>query len=483
LYLNETGIEEVTMTGTGKPWLIPCLLVSILLFAARVHAQPEEETVETIDEEEESTIIVEEGGEETEAEPEVEVEEVEPAPPPPPVEPGEPVVTVEVEEIPPPLPPSTPELLDDEGFTVVNAGWGHMKLGGVMHVQFRATDLNNEADMRDVEFTIARMRILLQGGFLKDRIGYFIQGDMTNMQGFLLHAYGSLKPIKGLEFMFGRMVPHFTYYMHQNVGKLMLIDYPLVTATFAPWWQVGLEIAYRHEYFEIYAGVFNGMRFDEATATDAAGNEHDVSSTELARGYMSATLDNLTDDNMGKDLLLRFIAKPPVKGLEFGGYILYGMPQYHWFDVAEDDVKDGMGSTVHFGIEARYLHEKFNVLAEYAMRRLYYPGGAVSPEGDAVDGDPLVAHGAYLHVGYRFIKMLEVMLRGDYLDRDMDSDLGQEIWGTLGLNYYLDDLHARLTLQYILKAKQRWEDPAAADLQVDNYFDHGLYLQLCLMIW
>jgi hypothetical protein len=298
-----------------------------------------------------------------------------------------------------------------------------------------------------------------------------------------LHAYASLKPIKGLEFMFGRMVPHFTYYMHQNVGKLMLIDYPLVTLAFAPWWQVGLEMAFRHEYFEIYAGVFNGMRFDEATTTDAAGNEHTVSSTNLAKGYMSATLDNLTDDNMGKDILFRFVGKPPVKGLEFAGYVLYGMPQYHWYDVAEGGVRDGLGSMIHFGLEARYLHEKFNVLAEYAMRRIYYPGGAVSPEGDAVDGDPLVAHGAYLHLGYRFIKMLEVMLRGDYLDRDMDSDIGQEIWGTLGLNYYMDDLHARLTLEYILKAKQRWEDPTAADLTVDNYFDHGIYLQLCLMIW
>lgn len=435
--------------------IFPALIAILFVFAEASSAQPAD-----LPDEESTTEI------------EMPLTETQPEPPPPPVLP-EPEPGQEEEVYPPPPPPPHFEL--GEGIPLVEAGWGHMKIMGVMQALLIAPDLGNEEESRDIEFTLKRMRIILAGGFLDDKIGYHVEGDMVNMEGFLLEAIAVLRPLKAMEIRFGRLLPDFTYFMPRNVGKLITIDYPLVTSSFAPWNQVGLELKYEHEYFDIVAGIFNGMRFESETTTNSAGEEVTISSHELAEGYGSATLDNMTDDNLGKDLLFGFIVKP-MKGLEVGGYLWYGMPQYHWYDVSSGDVKDDLASLLHAGIEARYLHEEFSVLAEYSMRRIYYPGST------DVRPDPLVGHGGYLHIGYRFIRMLEVMLRGDYFDADMDSDLGQEIWGTLGFNWYIDELPSRLTLEYILKTKERDRNIAEAGVQHEYYFDHGLYFQLCLMI-
>jgi hypothetical protein len=443
--------------------------LSLLVFSTAIEGAAAAQTAEPPDEE--STITTEGSEEATKADEGA----AKPEPPPPPVEPEEPAVKVEViEETPhPELPPGEPE--PGEGISLVEASWGRMKLGAVMQAQLLASDIADKGDSRSVEFKLKRMRVILSGGFLKDMIGYYIQGDMVNMAGFLLDARASIRPLKGLEIRFGRFIPDFTYYMPLNVGRLMLIDYPLVTETFAPWRQVGLEIIFSHQYFDIYAGIYNGMRFEPAMTTDGL---HIVSSTSLMAGYMGATINNIEDDNMGKDFLFRFVVKPPVKGLELGAYVWYGMPQYTWYDVAMGSIRDDLGNLVHFGAEVRYFHKQFSILAEYAMRRIYYPAGAVGPDYASVSRHPLVANGAYLHMGYRFMRPLEVMLRGDYYDGDLDDeDNGQQIWGTLGLNYYLDDLHARMTLEYVMKAIQR-----TTNGEDNDYEDHGISFQLCLML-
>jgi len=387
-----------------------------------------------------------------------------------------------VEVSSPPVSTSTPlreeKKGENDGISLVESGWGSMKLGAVMQAQFFASDMADDLDSKAVAFKIKRMRIILQGGFLKDKIGYLIQGDMVNTDGFLLDARASIKPTKEIEFRFGRFIPDFTYFMPINVGKLMAIDYPLVTESFAVWRQVGLELIFRQKYFEIYAGVFNGMRFQKKTFTDANGKVYDVSSNLLASGYMSATLDNLTDDNIGKDLLFRFVIKPPVSGLEMAGYIWYGMPQYKWFDAGSGGVRDDIANVVLFGGEVRYIYEKLSILGEYAMRRIYYPAGSVNPEGFLISTTPLISHGAFLHAGYRVIKPLEIFMRGDYFDSNLSNkNDGQNVWATLGINYYLDDLHARMTLEYIPKIIQK-----EVDFKDKKYTDHGIYFQLCLML-
>ncbi|MFH1434434.1 MAG: hypothetical protein ABIJ56_01840, partial [Pseudomonadota bacterium] len=376
----------------------------------------------------------------------------------------------------------------EEGITLVKAGWGNMRLFGILHAQLAASDLADTADARHTEFRLARMDLILEGNFWNRKIGYYIEGDMANVAGFLLDARVSVMPAQGLEIRIGRFIPDFTYFMPACKSGLMAIDYPLVTSSLAPWHQVGLEIMFRHKYFELIGGVFNGMRFKKTMDPSS----HYISIPEMADGYTGATWENLSDDNMGKDVLFTFLVKP-VKGLALGGYIYYGMPQYTWRDTGIGEFKDEMANMILYGFEVRYLNEKFTILAEYAMRRLYYPDGATSllyNEEErrftypSVSPDPTLSHGAYLHAGYRFISMLEIMLRGDYFDADLDSDLGQEIWGTLGLNWYLDGIHARMTLEYILKARQRWKDPEAPaqDLEAERYIDHGVAFQLALFL-
>ena len=446
----------------------------VLLLASAAHAQPVDEPPAG---DETTTVEVEESMEE-------------PAAPPPPVDTDYP--DSEPEPDPEPTEKETTasaaqqEPGHEKGITLVKAGWGNMRLFGILHAQLAASDLADTADARHTEFRLARMNLVLAGNFWNKKIGYYIEGDMANVAGFLLDARISIKPVQGLEIRIGRFIPDFTYFMPACKSGLMAIDYPLVTSSLAPWHQVGLEIMFQHKYFDIVAGVFNGMRFKKTM--DPTSNV--ISTPEMAEGYTGATWENLSDDNMGKDLLFKLLVKP-VKGLALGSYVYYGMPQYSWRDTGINELTDEMANMILYGFEVLYLSDKFNILFECAMRRLYYPDGATfllyneeGPGYPAVSPDPLVSHGAYLHAGYRFISMLEIMLRGDYFDADLDSDLGQEIWGMLGLNWYLDGIHARMTLEYILKARQRWEDPDAPeeDLETEYYVDHGVYFQLALFL-
>ena len=448
----------------------------VLLLASAAHAQPVDEPPAG---DETTTVEVEESMEE-------------PAAPPPPVDTDYP--DSEPEPDPEPTEKETTasaaqqEPGHEKGITLVKAGWGNMRLFGILHAQLAASDLADTADARHTEFRLARMDLILEGNFWNKKIGYFIEGDMANVAGFLLDARVSIMPLEGFEIRIGRFIPDFTYYMPASKSGLMTIDYPLVTSSVAPWHQVGMEIMFQHKYFDIIGGVFNGMRFKLGTTRDALGRTTVISTPEMAEGYTGATWENLSDDNMGKDLLFRFLVKP-AKGLSLCGYVYYGMPRYSWYDPGRGKFTDETANMILYGFEARYLGDKFNILAEYSMRRIYYPDGATWFNADertfpGVSPDPLVSHGAYLHAGYRFISMLEIMLRGDYFDADLDSDLGQEIWGTLGLNWYLDGIHTRMTLEYILKAKQRWEDPEAPaqDLEAERYIDHGVTFQLALFL-
>lgn len=445
------------MTEREKLAFLAAVLLATSLAGLKAHSQeagePGEETTATMEEESMGEPDEEQAGMPEPPPPPIEIEELEPEP-----EGG-------AQEPLPPAPSYHPA--PEPGIPVVEAGWGHMKLSGVMQATLSASDLANENESRDVEFAFKRMRLILSGGFLDERVGYYVEGDMANVGGFLLDARASLKFLRGLEVRFGRFIPDFTYFMPANVGRLMTIDYPVVTERFGVFRQVGLETWFRHDYFDIVAGVFNGMRFRE---------EGVVSSPELMKGFMGADWTNLADDNTGKDFLARLVAKP-VEGLEIGGYIWYGIPQYTWYDVAAGRMADEAADMVLFGAEARYLREELTLLAEYAMRRIYYPDGALDPQMLPVEPDPRVGHGGFLHAGYRFVKRLELMLRGDYFDDNMDNeDLGEEIWGTLGVNHFLDDIHARTTLEYILKVREK-EDGSG-----ERTLDHGLYFQLCLMI-
>ncbi|MFH1434991.1 MAG: hypothetical protein ABIJ56_04665, partial [Pseudomonadota bacterium] len=281
-----------------------------------------------------------------------------------------------------PKPPKNPdEPAPDDGISLVKAGWGEMKISGVMQVLLMLQDITDEGSTdltsdegKDLGFRIKRMRIIITGGFLDNKIGYLIQGDMINEDGFLLDARAIIRPFKGIELRFGRMVPNFTYYMPQNTGRLMLIDYPVVTAKFATWWQVGLDASYVHEYFEIIFGIYNGVRFKHEDVSDVRGDgSAHVSSPQLAGGYMSATSSNLKDNDTGKDILVRILGKP-FKGFTFGAYLWYGLPQYAYWaagsDIASEEPVDSRADLVHFGVEARYLNDNFCILAEYAMRRI-----------------------------------------------------------------------------------------------------------------
>ncbi|MFH1434393.1 MAG: hypothetical protein ABIJ56_01630, partial [Pseudomonadota bacterium] len=116
-------------------------------------------------------------------------------------------------------------------------------------------------------------------------------------------------------------------------------------------------------------------------------------------------------------------------------------------------------------------------------RRIDFPANATRLElrddGHVLQPiDNTIAHGAFLHVGYRFIRQMEIMLRGDFYDADVNNDGGRELWPTLGVNYYLDGIHARVTAEYILKVREKLDSGG----EMENYLVHGVFFQLCLVL-
>lgn len=76
-----------------------------------------------------------------------------------------------------------------------------VRIGGYVAAGGHFTEIKNAAN--DNGFNIDHAYVSLEGSFLNDRLGTFLQADFT--QGYpLLDAYVSMQPVKGLSFAFGQ---------------------------------------------------------------------------------------------------------------------------------------------------------------------------------------------------------------------------------------------------------------------------------------
>jgi len=330
----------------------------------------------------------------------------------------------------------------------------------------------------DHSFTVQRILLGFDGDFWDRRITFEFVGDMGALMrlssaagadsGFLLDASVGIRPLiglvpeelEGLHVKFGRFTPGFGYYHVRNEAMLDVAMHPLVVSAMMPGRQVGLELEFAHEYFEIAVGVFNGMRY--GVNVDPISGEI-ASSIWLQPGFDGATLRNVIDDNKGKDIMVRLTGKIPF-GLSISGYLYMARPEFY-----VPGANHVVAPTFVYGGEAVYEnllagHMRLKLVANFTGRSMTYP----EIEGGG-EFHPSITQFAFLfHAGLKIGQWVEPVVRAemwngrasDYRSPAIPFE-GQspfatpvpmvdgdtwEMWATGGLNFFLFSDHCRLTL-------------------------------------
>lgn len=161
-------------------------------------------------------------------------------------------------------------------------------------------------------------------------------------------------------------------------------------------------------------GIFNGTPIVSGATRIASGVNED-------------------DQNGWKDLILR-IGAQPIKGLEIGVSGLYGVE-----GVLHPGDDPGSATDLRYGAWIRFSNDRIDLRAE-GMAQAFN-----------VEGAPIAhATGAYVLGEYRVIPKLGLGARFDVFDgtQNTDGDRSANYNVTGGVNYYLDDYHAKLQLAY-----------------------------------
>jgi hypothetical protein len=165
----------------------------------------------------------------------------------------------------------------------------------------------------------------------------------------------------------------------------------------------------------------------------------------LAGVYNGSGLNHLDDDNE-KDITLRLEAYP-VSGLTIGavGYTTVGKRDELVRDRLEGDV--------------RYDANDVFVLGEY----IHGWDGAKIPQTTDAEPSRAEGHGVYGALGYTFIKRIQPIVRVGMLDPNLDKPDDRTAHYEFGMNYYLRQQEARISLAASAfdpqadGAKTRWE--------------------------
>jgi len=110
-----------------------------------------------------------------------------------------------------------------------------------------------------INFALKRLRLILSGDVLEDKIGYMFQGEGLG-EKFLLDMkliFKNYLPYTSISV--GRFLPNYTYYQPQSVAKINFVNYPLLTLNYASWRQVGFESRTKISNFDLTLGLFNGI--------------------------------------------------------------------------------------------------------------------------------------------------------------------------------------------------------------------------------
>jgi len=309
----------------------------------------------------------------------------------------------------------------------IEAGKGSLKLGLILQptISWTQNELAPETSM-----TMKRARFLLSGEILPGKVKYFVQTEAVGSPT-LLDMKLQFYYLPKTEIAVGRFLPNFTTYMPMSTAKLDLINYPLMVTRYGMWRQVGIQTTTTTSSVDFNLGLFNGY-----------------------------PANNWTDNNDGKDVLLRVGAKPS-KGL-----VVFGNAWLGNAVLAEStDLKKNLfgGGVV------------FDRTFSGNRSGLSFRGECLWGREDAASGGKVRSFGAYANLGWKINPSVECLVRYDRFDPNTKTGENGISWITTGVNYYLQGQNVMLYLNYIKKVNETGaglKDPKDDELilQVQVFF-------------
>ncbi len=288
----------------------------------------------------------------------------------------------------------------------LKVGKGDLKIGTILQSRYHYSTAEDSLTVNG-QFTLNRADLLLWGTMVPDKVDYYVQTEFVNDPSILDVKMILTDLIPQSTLTIGRFKPNFTIYMPEHEGKLDMIHYPLLLNEYGVWRQTGVQLDSQTEFVDISAGLFNGP------------------------------VNNTSDNNDAKDILLRGGFKPKA---EFGT-VMVGA--YTWLNNIVF-TEDADLSCKNFGFFGHVEAEKYEVNGEFIMGREEQPG----------DADDLKSQGYYFHGEYKARPDVGILGRYDFLDRNTDVDDDANTRITFGMNYYIESYNAMIYINYLHNMEQ-----------------------------
>lgn len=302
-------------------------------------------------------------------------------------------------------------------------GFGSLKFDGIFQTWYQW----NESESADDGFLVKRARLLLSGTLVPEKVKYFVQFDGT-LEKFLLDTKMIFTCIPNTAITVGRFIPAFTLYMPAHTGKLDFINYPLTTSQYAMWRQTGVQGTTNFGPVDLTLGLYNGYQASfnaDTLAIGLAGNDW-------------------ADDNDSKDFLVA-LNVTPIEGLRFGVFHWQGMPSVDTEDEEYDFDATRTGGLID------YHRQGLHLAAEYVMGSNGF--SEIHDDLEDIDSNAWMAQASYA-----FNPTWEILARYEGADPNTDTDDDGIDALTLGVNYSIESINARIGANYIMKGEEYEEE-------------------------
>lgn len=369
---------------------------------------------------------------------------------------------------PPPEPP--PRLRHrrrpDRMLPRIQSKYGSLQIGGALAARlvmpFRTISSDWQtfkgADPQNVAFELAGAWIDFAGHLGTRHLEYHLRAGYGMHTPLVLDAKLTyhLPWVKGLSISAGRFFPEFGLVGHRVFTQLGTAEYPiyLTEGGYGVWEQLGFEIAYRHALgpgvLRAALGVFNGVP------------------------------DGWTDDNQHKDVFIRAdysLRSGPAKGLKAGINAWIGFPHCIWDSAnpaastctEEDALRHEADTEMKLGLLVAYKRRFTRWVKPKAMMEFWFR--RFTPWAE--NRDPWNGIAFWLHAGVRIGKLLEPVIRFEYLKEMTKTATGgtdKDNWAwrlTAGLNIYLYRTLSHIKVNYIFES---WGDTFVAPNWIDMQY-------------
>lgn len=257
-----------------------------------------------------------------------------------------------------------------------------------------------EDTLPDRNFRLRRVNIGVMGNVTKDwRYRVILNTERANNN--LLDVFMDYTAIPNHVVRIGQFIPGYSYDAVRGFAKSPFIELS----------QIGTKGIEREKGAAIYGSLKNVVDYQAGIYNGNGANNETNNDIGWGGRVTVRPLTHLIDEKKWGCV-------------ELGGSIFKG-------NVGEDGKTD---SRNRYGLEARYIHKKFELGTEWLGFR----------EPERQEG-----HGYYVEAGYRLTPKWQLVGRYDYMDPDRSVARNASIQYTGGVNYLIANYNMRLALNYM----------------------------------